>query len=131
MKTNLKIIFTKNAQCVARMLLVLGLPQCVQAQNTNLNFLTTQAAAERGDARAQYELGRDYQKGIGVDKDNAKAVQYLRLAAEQGYADAEVTLGSFYGQGLGVSRNVATAVSWYRKAADQGNALAQYAMGNF
>ena len=101
------------------------------AQGTNLDFQATQAAADKGDAKAQFEVARDYSKGIGVNKDRVKAAKYARQAADQGNADAEILLGSFYGRGMGVPRNMTNAIAWYRKAADQGSALAQYAMGNF
>ena len=103
----------------------------VAMQETNTDFQATRLAADKGDAKAQFELARCYARGIGVQTDRAKAVQYMRQSADQGYTDAEAMPSYFYGRGWGVPRNVPTAVSWYRKAADQGNAVAQYAMGNF
>ena len=38
-------------------------------------------AAERGHAKAQFQLGKCYYDGTGVEKDNAKAVEWLRRAA--------------------------------------------------
>jgi len=49
-------------------------------------------AAEQGDAEAQFNLGRAFVNGEGVDKDKMEAVKWLRLAAEQGYEDAEEML---------------------------------------
>ena len=45
-------------------------------------------AAERGDAEAQYWLGRCYYFGEGVAWDRAEAVKWFRKAAEQGDASA-------------------------------------------
>lgn len=42
------------------------------------------AAALRGDARAQYQLGWVYANGRGVDRDDALASAWFRLAAAQG-----------------------------------------------
>jgi TPR repeat protein len=132
MKSQPQTVFIKFFRGIASLVAVSGLTLCVPAQDTNFNFQVTQAAADKGDARAQYEMGHYYVKANGATRsDYAKAVKYIRQSAEQGCADAEVVLGSFYGHGWGVPRNVATAVQWYRKAADQGNALAQYAMGTF
>jgi len=132
MNINQHAIFTKAGRFVASTLLLLQLATSVYAQSTNVDFQAVQAAADKGDAKGQYEVAGYYAKGgSGVQRDYAKAAQYLRQAADQGYAPAQVALGSYYGRGRGVPRNVTTAVSWYRKAADQGNALAQYAMGNF
>ena len=49
--------------------------------------------AERGDARAQTELGRRYETGRGVRQDYAEAVRWYRRAAEQGHEDAQEHLG--------------------------------------
>jgi len=132
MKSQHDTIFTNSNRLVMLLFSIWGLALCVPAQDTNFNFQATQAAADKGDAKAQYEMGHYYVKANGASRsDYATAAKYIRESAEQGYADAEVVLGSFYGHGWGVPRNVATAVHWYRKAADQGNALAQYAMGTF
>ncbi|MBO5959059.1 MAG: SEL1-like repeat protein [Lentisphaeria bacterium] len=37
---------------------------------------------------AQYQLGLCYEKGIGVDKNETKAIKWLVKAARQGYANA-------------------------------------------
>ena len=85
--------------------------------------------AKQGDADAQNEVGRYYQNGIGVAKDDAEAVSWYRKAADQGHANAQDNLGWMYQNGLGVEQNYIEAVSWYRKAADQGHANAQNNMG--
>ena len=72
MKSNPNAKFMKMRRCIAAMLAGLGLAFCVQAQDTNLNFQATQAAADKGDAKAQYELARCYAKGMGVPKDYFK-----------------------------------------------------------
>ncbi len=78
-------------------------------------------AAEQGDADAQYELGRMYNKGEGVPPDGQEAVRWLQLAAEQGNADAQLILGLADAGG--------EAARWYRLAAEQGNANAQAVLG--
>ena len=42
------------------------------------------AAAEQGDASAQYNLGLMYLEGQGVKQDNAEAYAWIRTAAAQG-----------------------------------------------
>jgi TPR repeat protein len=88
------------------------------------------AAAEQGNANAQFNLGLMYSEGIGVPENDAEAVKWYRKAAEQGHAEAESNLGWMYANGYGVPENDAEAVKWYRKAADQGQAVAQYNLGN-
>ena len=51
----------------------LGAAWDVEAQDTNLNLTAIQAGAAKGDANAQYELGRCYEKGRGVPQDLARA----------------------------------------------------------
>jgi TPR repeat protein len=46
------------------------------------------AAAERGDADAQFDLGLRYVRGLGVPQDYVLAYMWLNLAAARGRADA-------------------------------------------
>jgi TPR repeat protein len=85
--------------------------------------------AERGDADAQFNLGRMYDRGEGVPQDYARAVSWYRKAADQGDADAQLHLGVMYALGHGVAQNYVQAVSWYRKATAQENAAAQVLLG--
>jgi uncharacterized protein len=82
--------------------------------------------AEKGDARAQSNLGEMYYYGEGVSEDDKTAVKWYRLAAEQGYARAQNKLGAMYQKGKGVPQDDKTAVKWYRLAAEQGDFYAQY-----
>ncbi len=89
-----------------------------------------QAAAQRGDARAQFELGVRYAEGRGgLSRDLKLAAQWLAKAAEQGVATAQYRLGSLYEKGLGVERNAEHARSLYEKAASAGNARAMHNLG--
>jgi TPR repeat protein len=49
-------------------------------------------AADQGDAKAQYSLGRAYAMGLGVTKDVEQAKTWLRKAAAQKHADAQKLL---------------------------------------
>ena len=80
---------------------------------------------------AQYRLGYMYEKGLGTDKDPAKALQLYRSAAEHGYAEAQNLLGILYATGTGgVTQDDKQAVDWYQKAADQGFAKAEKNLGD-
>jgi len=89
----------------------------------------TRAAAERGDAAAQFNLGVMYEEGRAISQDNVEAVAWYRKAADQGYGPAQINLGMMYGTGQGVEKDDVQAAAWYRKAADQGNAPAQSNLG--
>ena len=56
-----------------------------------------QLSAERGDVKAQYNLGVMYQLGLGVPQDDQEAVRWYRLAADQGDAVALVIPFDGYG----------------------------------
>lgn len=71
------------------------------AQNDD-KFIQTEQAAKQGDAKAQFGLGLMYDRGIGVKKDNFKAVEWYTKAANQGYAKAQSNLASMYVTGEGV-----------------------------
>ncbi len=85
--------------------------------------------AQKGNARAQFYVGRMYDRGFGVNQDYAKALEWYRKSAEQGDASAQNNLGSMYDHGDGVEENDYEAVKWYRKSAEQGTALAQKNLG--
>ncbi len=86
------------------------------------------AAAEAGDARAQFGLGAMYRNGEGVPPDPAVAANWYRKAALQGFAQAQYSLGALYQNGVGVAKDDAVAASWYSEAARQGHAQAQYSL---
>ena len=85
--------------------------------------------AEKSSARAEFNLGMLYQKGLGVAKDDTTALAWFRKAAAQGLALAQYDVGWMYGNGAGVRHDDAEALAWYRKAAAQGLADAEYSVG--
>jgi len=85
--------------------------------------------AERGNAEAQYRVGRMYEFGQGVPQDKAQGIAWIRKAAAQNHADAQQELGVIYATGDGVKQDDVQAVAWFRKAATQGDATAQYNLG--
>ena len=87
------------------------------------------AGVNRGDAKAQIELGKRFAQGDGVEQDVTKAVALYRKAAEQGQAEAQMALAIFYLSGsMGVAENLDTAVEWYKKSAEGGFSEAQAAL---
>ena len=87
-------------------------------------------AAEAGQARTQYALGKIYRDGQGVEKDVQKAVELFTLAAMQGNSFAAFAFGKMYlSDDPALSRNVAAALKWITNAAEHGNQFAQYYLG--
>lgn len=86
-------------------------------------------AAERGDALAQFRLGRAYEDGDGVLPDDEQAHRWYRKAADQQLPPAEFAVGMDYSRGRGVQQDQNEAAEWVRRAAIQGYAPAQYSLG--
>ena len=76
-----------------------------------------------------FQVGKSYETGDGVGKDEAEAVRWYRLAAEHGCADAMFELSRCYSFGIGVRRNRATASKWLSKAAERGHLGAMVQLG--
>jgi len=107
-------------------LLILSATCAVTAQG----IATIKKQADKGDAKAQYDLGEAYYNGNGAPKDYAQAAFWYRKAADHGYARAQYNLGYLYYTGMGVSQDSAKAAALYREAAERGIAWAQYSLAN-
>ena len=75
--------------------------------------------AQAGNASNQYFVGLYRYFGLGVERDRAEGLDWLRRAAEQGIGGAQYMLGFLYGSGLGPSLDPVEANRWYQ-AAEQG-----------
>jgi TPR repeat protein len=72
---------------------------------------------DQGNARAQFNVGKMYYIGQGVQRDYAKADEWFQKAADQGFAYAQFNLGAAYEDGgLGVPRDYALAHMWFNLA---------------
>jgi len=87
-------------------------------------FAEFMALAERGQAKAQFNLGFMYEKGLGAPADDGEAMKWYRKAAEQGHAGAQNNLGVMYETGKGVPQDYVEAYFWYSLAVAQDNDLA-------
>jgi len=86
-------------------------------------------AALKGAAPAQYDLGKLYEQGIGVDQDMIQARSLISKAAEAGHVSAMYDIALFMAEGEGGELDEQGAVDWFRKAADHGFLDAQYNLG--
>ena len=85
--------------------------------------------AEKGDVRAQFNLGTIYYNGQTGREDLPEAAKWFRMAADQGDKEAQRYLGFMFANGKGVPRDDREAVKWYGRAAEQGDADAQVNLG--
>jgi len=93
------------------------------------DLIALKAQAEKGDAKAQNNLGKIHEKGRGTTQNFAEAIKWYRKAVEQGYADAQYNLGFMHYRGDGVKKDYSEAARWFRKAAEQGCDVAQCMLG--
>lgn len=75
--------------------------------------------ASSGDVEAQYRMGRMYEDGRRVARNEETAAQWYNRAADRGHGAAQYRLGLMYASGRGVSRDSARALRWLRLAAEQ------------
>jgi septal ring-binding cell division protein DamX len=74
-------------------------------------------AARQGHVFAQYNLGHQYLRGIGVLKNERTAMQWWTEAAEQDHQLAQFNLGRAHYLGIGVDENHALSKYWFERAA--------------
>ncbi|MCI0459380.1 MAG: redoxin domain-containing protein [Gemmataceae bacterium] len=84
------------------------------------------AAADKGSPEGLWLLGRCYQLGTGVKKDEDKAVRLFHKSADKDFALAQSSLGLLYNEGESVTRDEREAARMLQKGAEQGEAIAQY-----
>lgn len=88
--------------------------------------------AEKGEARAQFDLGFLYLFGdfySHLQADQAKGMYWLRKSLAQGDAQAQDLMGCLLHRGQFLAQDKDEAVKWFRKAAEQGDAYAQSNLG--
>jgi hypothetical protein len=90
------------------------------------------AAAERGEAWAQYNLGVTYFNGARVPKDNVQAAFWYRKAADQGDTSSRIFLADLLMGDSGVSEDRPEAIRLYKLVSDDAHtysAMAEYRLG--
>ena len=80
---------------------------------------TPRMLADKGDAQAQFALGRAAFYGEGdTPQDFAEALKWMQLAAVQGHAGAQGFIGLMCETGHGVPKDYVHAYQWLTLAAD-------------
>lgn len=103
--------------------------ELVEKKEYEKAFSVFMVLADEGHAEAQYQLGRLYDYGLGVNCDKYAATQWYKKAAEQGHSDAQYDLGYNYIEGEGTETDYAQGRYWIEKAKRQGNANADVMLG--
>lgn len=87
-------------------------------------------ACKQGDSYGCLALGFLYQKGLGVEQNYQKAVEYYKKACNKNNARACASLGFAYNAGSGVRQNYFEAFKYFKKACDFKYALACASVGH-
>src|SRR5258706_12688065 len=74
------------------------------------------AEAEKGNAEAQYYVGKIYEGGLGTEPDYKSAARWYEKAAAAGHSASQFSLGALYEKGLGVTADSTKAFNLYRLA---------------
>ena len=90
-----------------------------------------QKRADAGDPLAIFNLGNSNRYGLlGLEKDEARAVELYECAAELGSKDAHYSLGVLYMKGTGVEKDMAKAIRHWEAAAMCGHVFARFNLGS-
>jgi TPR repeat protein len=88
-----------------------------------------QLAAEQGDAKAAFLLGRAYELAVGAPRDFARAFELYGRACSAGLWGACVGQGFLYTNGQGVTRDRREGTALFSKACNQKAMEGCFAMG--
>lgn len=97
------------------------------AENRTLvrgNIATIRSQAKKGQASAQYNLGRMYELGIKMPVDKKEALAWYQKAAAQGYPDAEYRLAIAFLYGINVQKDEKLGRQWLSSASKHGHQVA-------
>ena len=83
-------------------------------------FEKVKAAAEQGDAIAQFFLAVMYNKGDGIPTDKKQAFYWYTKSAEKGHAFAQFNLAFMYYNGEGTLVDKKKAAYWVKQAYENG-----------
>jgi hypothetical protein len=84
--------------------------------------------ADKGNAEAQYRMGKMYEGGRGVEQSSVQAKQWFQKAAAQGHVGARRRLEALEGKPSKASGE-SVALKWYQDKADEGDPDAQFNLG--
>ncbi|MCB1863914.1 MAG: sel1 repeat family protein [Chromatiales bacterium] len=77
-------------------------------------------AAGAGSGEAAMFLAFAYQRGLGVDADRKRSIEWYRIAAERGNPHAQAELAALTEAGIGMPADFSEAEYWYSRAIAQG-----------
>ena len=108
-----------------------GVPEANITQDSKLAISLLSQASQQGNTTGNFYLGICYENGVGVNKDETKAINYYYTAANAGHAVAQSTVGWAYLWGMyGLDVNYSEAYKYVNAAIEQGEPQAYKIMGD-
>ena len=95
-----------------------SLAEYLEEENPRRAFKWYMAAAESGNADAQWKVANYYAEGTVVPKSSREAFKWNLRAAEQGDESAITRIGECYITGVGVDQDSKEAIRWLIRIAD-------------
>jgi FOG: TPR repeat, SEL1 subfamily len=114
----------KDEQCLMKLFMLLY-ENKVEPQSADELYQLINPPARRGNTEAQFYLGKMFQSGTGISKNESEALNWFKKSAGKNNIKAQYELALIYHHGQGVKTNIKTAKKWYKKCADQGHFDAQ------
>lgn len=102
-----------------------------QYQEYAKSFYWWEQSAQNGLNAANVRLAVQYAYGMGIEKNEDKALDYLWKAVKNNPDDANALchMGMFYEEGIGIEASMEQAMTCYRQAAEMGDPMAYFALG--
>jgi len=94
--------------------------------NYMASSLFFEEACDNNVMEACYNLALMYDEGVGVYKDDQKAMMLLTKACEGGFVDGCYNLGIMYEKGEGVTQDTIKAFTLYYQACEKGHTRGCY-----
>jgi TPR repeat protein len=121
-------------RAIRQSLIIIGfcfVPFQANASPPDKTVLVLETLAQSGSTRAQFELARRFETGIGTAANTTKAFDFYCKAVAKGHPMAAYRLGALYLAGKGVARDNAMAAAWFRRSFELGNPEARDMMPKF
>jgi soluble lytic murein transglycosylase-like protein len=118
-------------RAIRQSLIIIGfcfVPFQADASPSDKTVLALETLAQSGSTRAQFELARRLETGIGAESNIPKAFDLYCKAAAKAHPMAAYRLGALYQSGKGVKRDDAMAAAWYRRSIELGHPEARELM---
>ena len=98
----------------------------LEQKNWKKAYAELSTLAKKNNLEAQFQFGKLFRNGHGVEKNFQTAVFWYQKAALSGHRDAQVNLAISLELGRGIKKDTGQAHKWYLSAAQQNDSYAMH-----